>query len=277
MADWIKMRAGLLTNPKVIRMARFLASDRQFINWWLRGTNKVTCDESLYEICDVTVVTRVTVGSLLSLWSAVNESASKDNFVKGITLFEVDEMAGSPSFGDALVTVGWAEVRHDGIAFPNFGEHNVIEKSRSDKGSGPKTGAQRTKEWRERQMSLDVTENVTCDVTESDKSDVTVTDRIEKKREEKPSNAFALPEWVPGDAWRDFEQMRTKRRKPMTDRAKAIAVGRLDELRGAGHDVRAVIEQTVLHSWDTFYELKPGRMNGSSVSGDYDDLTRGAL
>lgn len=202
MADWIKMRAGLLTNPKVIRMSRLLAHDRNFINWWMNGTNKVTCDESVYEVCDVTVVTRVTVGSLLSLWSAVNDSASSDGFVRGITLWEVDMMAGVPGFGDALVTVGWAEIRHDGIVFPNFEEHNTVEKVRSDKGSGPKTGAQRTAEYRARKSSQSVTENVTCDASQSDGCDVTVTPRIEEKREEinTVSRASRLPsDWSPSE------------------------------------------------------------------------------
>jgi len=178
--DWIKMRSGLLTNPKVIRMARMLAQDRFFMEWWTRGTNK-QCDTTVYELCDVTVVTRVTVGSLLSVWAAVNECASQDGFIKGSTLFEVDEMAGVPGFGAAMNAIGWVEEVEDGLLFPNFHEHNTVGKERS---SGAKTGAQRTKEWREKkQMSA------MC-------SDVTVTSqgdhREEKRREEETPHA-SLP------------------------------------------------------------------------------------
>lgn len=177
MADWIKMRSALLTNPKVIRMARLLAEDRFFMNWWTRGT-KLECETSVYEICDVTVVTRVTVGSLLSVWAAVNDCASQDGFVKGITLFEVDEMAGVPGFGNAMETVGWVEETEQGLVFPNFHEHNTVGKERS---SGAKTGAQRTREWRERKATV------------TDGSDVTVTSqrdhREEKNREEKNNSS----------------------------------------------------------------------------------------
>jgi hypothetical protein len=186
MADWIKMRSGLLTNPRVIRMSRFLATSRPFINWWLRGTNRVTCDESVYEICDVTVVTRVTVASLLSVWSAVNEASQEDGFVGGITLIDVDEMAGVHGFGDAMLSVGWLEIADSGILFPNFNEHNTVGKARQDKrSSGAKSSAERTREWRERQkQKTEVV--VTSDDTTS--RDVSVTRhgdrREEKKREE---------------------------------------------------------------------------------------------
>lgn len=194
--DWIKMRSGLLTNPKVIRMARILATDRFFMEWFTRGT-RTQCDETVYEICDVTIVTRVTVGSLLSLWGAVNECASGDGFLKGMTLFEVDEMAGVPGFGEAMLAVGWVEEHDDGLLFPNFDEHNTVGKERS---SGAKTGAQRTKEWRDRKAAMASVIGEKPPVT----SDVTVTSqrdhREEKRREENkdiPPSA-AKPAYSPG-------------------------------------------------------------------------------
>ncbi|CAM2142629.1 conserved protein of unknown function [Pararobbsia alpina] len=191
MADWIKMRSGLLTNPKVIRMSRLLAESRTFINWWLRGTNKVTCDVTVYEICDVTVVTRVTVASLLSVWSAVNDASQTDGFVAGISLLDVDEMAGVHGFGEAMQTVGWLQISDDGILFPNFSEHNTVGKARQVKGSSSaKTPAERTRAWRDRKRQLEL--DVTGDATTS--RDVTVTsqrdDREEKNREDiKPSTS----------------------------------------------------------------------------------------
>jgi hypothetical protein len=155
--DWIKMRGTLITNPKVIRMARFLAESRQFMEWFTRGTG-VTVGENVYELCDVTVVTRVTVGSLLGVWAAVNECANQDGFLKGITLFEVDEMAGVPGFGDAMALVGWIENLDGGIVFVNFSEHNTVGKERS---TSAKTGAERTKEWREKKKKGGVTGDVT--------------------------------------------------------------------------------------------------------------------
>lgn len=183
-------------------MSRILAENRFFMDWWTRGTKK-QCDETVYELCDVTVVTRVTVGSLLSVWASVNEASQENGFVKGITLFEVDEMAGVPGFGDAMLAVGWVEETDSGLIFPNFHEHNTVSKTRPGGGStGAKTAAQRTREWRERKAaSLDG-----CDVTETMSRDVSVTSqcdgREEKRREEKKepidARASRLPEsWIP--------------------------------------------------------------------------------
>ncbi len=55
-------------------------------------------------------------------------------------------------------------------------------------------------------------------------------------------------------AFRDFVAMRVKMRKPMTDRAIALAVGKLLEV--AGNDPAqqvAAINRTIEHGWQTFY------------------------
>jgi len=105
------------------------------------------------------------------------------------------------------------------------------------------------------------------DATEMQRDATVGNDRLDKSREDKNNSAFAPPEWVPGDAWKDFEQMRAKRKKPLTDRARSLAVKELEKLRDGGNDPRAVIEQSVLHCWDSFYELKSnGRMNGHGDS-----------
>lgn len=67
---------------------------------------------------------------------------------------------------------------------------------------------------------------------------------------------WELPDWIPKELWREFEDVRRKRRKPMTDRARQLAVGKLESLVAEGNDVSALLEQSILHAWDTFYPLK---------------------
>jgi hypothetical protein len=200
-SDWIKMRGALLTNPKVIKMARLLLEDPEFLDWY--GNDAVTPDAS-HSVTrrHVTVVTRVTVGSLTPLWSSVNDCAGNDGVLREATLFEIDEMAGVPGFGKAMQAVGWLEVlpNSQGIEFPNFIEHNTVGKERS---ASAKTAAERSKEYRERKAARDA-EKVTNGVTK--KSDVSrdgVTaeeSREEKKRLKKgakaPSSADDLPTWM---------------------------------------------------------------------------------
>jgi len=191
--SWIRMRGSLVNNPRVIAMARALLADPDFLEWY--GHDGVTPESSRsVTMRHVTVVTRVTVGALTSLWSMVNECAARDGVVTRVTLFEVDGMAGVPGIGKAMVTVGWLQELPDGVCFPNFSEHNTVTESRS---TGAKTAAQRSREYRNRNK-----DSVTTSDTESsrDASRDGVTENrdasrdavtTEKSREEK-SNTSSL-------------------------------------------------------------------------------------
>lgn len=79
---------------------------------------------------------------------------------------------------------------------------------------------------------------------------------------------FALPEWVPSDSWRDYEEMRQRIRKPMTDAARQLAVTKLEELRVDGHSTKAVLDQSVLHSWQGLFELKGTNAQAPAAKGN---------
>lgn len=70
------------------------------------------------------------------------------------------------------------------------------------------------------------------------------------------TDGWELPDWVPSELWMEFEDVRKKRKKPMTNRARQLAVNKLKTLVDDGHDVKALLEQSILHAWDTFYPLK---------------------
>lgn len=181
MADWIKMRASLLTNPKVTKMARTLLANPEFRAWY--GNPEVTNDASqAVTMRHVTVVTRVIVGGLLPVWASVNECAGRDGHLRHAGLFEVDAMAGIPGFGAAMEAVDWLSVlpENEGLEFANFIEHNTVGQERS---TLAKTAAERAKEYRERK-ALEKSEAVTNGVTKKrDASRDTVT--TEESREDK--------------------------------------------------------------------------------------------
>jgi hypothetical protein len=179
--SWIKMRGSLMTNPKVIKMARLLLQDPDFLEWYGNDAVTIAASQGVTRR-HVTVVTRVVVGSLTPLWAQVNECAGTDFVLPDASLFEIDEMAGVPGFGRSMEAVNWLRVMPDstGIEFPNFIEHNTVGKERS---AGAKTQAERAKEYRERKR-LEALESVTNGVTgKRDASRDTVT--TEKSREEK--------------------------------------------------------------------------------------------
>lgn len=190
-ANWIRMRGGLLTNAKVIRMARFLMAHQEFMSH-VFGRN-VTRDESVTSRVTMDVTKRVIVGSLLPVWASINDSATTDGFVPGLGIEDVDDMAGVPGMGEAMELVEWVGQSDDGLIFRNFEEHNTVEKERS---TTAKTGAQRSKEWREKKRAekaarIDAqrNDNVTRNVTDTSHEQ----SREEKRREDSLSGDETSP------------------------------------------------------------------------------------
>ena len=58
------------------------------------------------------------------------------------------------------------------------------------------------------------------------------------------------------DALKAFEQMRTKIKKPMTDRAKIILLNKLDRLANAPEQKIVMLDEAVLHCWQSVYPPK---------------------
>lgn len=173
--DWIKMRPALLTSPKVNGIARYLEENQQTARALSTGYGG-----PLREIVTRTVMRHVTVSALLVIWGAANEH-TEDGAFRNADLSDIDDMAGIPGFGEAMVSVGWAVVNENdcSVMLPNFNEYNTCGKERS---AVAKTPAQRQKEYRERKKQEKSSHS--SDVTERNESDVTSNHREEKRREE---------------------------------------------------------------------------------------------
>lgn len=78
----------------------------------------------------------------------------------------------------------------------------------------------------------------------------------EKEKEKAPAAPAPLPDWMPEEAWRGFLAMRTKIRKPPTDRAKELLIAKLDAMREGGDDIAAVLDQSTLNGWQDLFPLK---------------------
>ena len=82
---------------------------------------------------------------------------------------------------------------------------------------------------------------------------------IRKTRAQAP---FVLPDWIPAENWAGFEEMRIKKRAPMTDRARRMIAKELLVLQTRGHPPGAVLDQSVKRCWSDVFELK-GNGNGT--------------
>jgi hypothetical protein len=172
--DWIKMRASLLTNPRVTALCKLIENSKLVGKKLSAGYGG-----ALREIVTRDVTRDVTVASLFRVWCAANEHTT-DGVWYGIELDDLDHVAGIPGFGDMMEAVGWAVVDVDSqtVTFPNFLEYNAPAKD-----GRVSSSAERQRRYREKNRTSvtvsDVTRDVTRDVTE------TVTSNVEKRREEK--------------------------------------------------------------------------------------------
>lgn len=194
--DWIKMRTNLRRHPRVIAMARQLAFDREFMNWWT-DPQQMTCRDAVTEVVTFENVTRVTVCGLLEVWGAVNAVIKSSEAVDFMTIMDLDDIAGIPGFGVAMEAVGWVSEDDDnGLIFNNFSEFNTPDSERKK----PKSDAQRAKEYRERKK-LEAQEKSASRTSQN------VTGRREEKRRSNTSSStgddrekFSMTaDWQPSD------------------------------------------------------------------------------
>lgn len=82
----------------------------------------------------------------------------------------------------------------------------------------------------------------------------------EKKQKQAPAAKAAplvLPPWIDSEAWAAFEEMRKRLRKPMTPRARELILAKLQAYEARGHDSTAILNNSVVNSWQDVYEPKP--------------------
>ena len=73
---------------------------------------------------------------------------------------------------------------------------------------------------------------------------------------------LAPPPEVPIGTWAAYREMRIKIRKPMTEHAAHLVLQRLLLLKAEGHDPQAVLEQSIMNSWQGVFPIKGENGNG---------------
>jgi len=75
--------------------------------------------------------------------------------------------------------------------------------------------------------------------------------------------AFELPQWIAANEWDAFEEMRTKMRKPMTDRSRQMIVNEIGRLAALGSPPHKVLEQSVINGWAGVFAVRQEGTNGN--------------
>jgi hypothetical protein len=70
------------------------------------------------------------------------------------------------------------------------------------------------------------------------------------------NDILGIPDWMPMDAWNGWVEMRKKRKRPLTDRATARAINKLDAIRAKGHDIEDLLDRSTINGWLDIYEPK---------------------
>ena len=109
---------------------------------------------------------------------------------------------------------------------------------------------------------------------------------VTKPKTEKKPKGKAIYKDLPDelkDAMTDFEEMRTKMRKPLTDRGRKLLITKLTKLASDGNgniDTQLavkIVEQSLERSWTSFYEIKSDNGNYQGKANNSDTLPYSGL
>lgn len=119
---WIKFEKDLLTDPRVLRIARTLQAR------WLMFDGPKTPSNEQFDPCNATALPAVTLvlGALVRIWSLSDTHLGSDDLLP-LGFDELDEVVGVPGFC-ALLPSDWIiEVDENTVKLPDFHKHNGTE------------------------------------------------------------------------------------------------------------------------------------------------------
>ena len=70
---------------------------------------------------------------------------------------------------------------------------------------------------------------------------------------------YIVPDFIDKELWNDFIEMRTKARKPPTDKAKGLLIKDLEKYRADGEDTSEILRRAIKGGWTALYSLKGDR------------------
>lgn len=224
--DWIKMRKSLLGDPRVVRIMSALRADR------FR-----------------------TIGGLFSAWCLLDEQ-TEDGMLQGYTAEVFDEVVGIQGLAKAMQSVGWLVISPQGVAAPNFTEHNGKSAKRRDQENVRKMSARHADklqtesalEKRREEKSERREEKKIEEIEEIQTDNAAASPHVSEspKRTRRPSVAIERPIDIAESHWRDWTACR---RKPVTE---SVLVRIRREAGKAGISADEAIRTAAERQWEGF-------------------------
>lgn len=271
-SNWIKMRTGLVDDPRVSG------------------------------ICDMTDEREATIiGALFILWAAA-DTHSVDGRMPGLSVKGIDRKTGVPGLGAALLAVGWITEDDQGVVITRFEDHNGASAKRrameaqrkarvrkpSDENPQPvrtvsasdadkkRTACGGSAELeKEREKEKDITPSVTpYGVTSPPLEKTADADTSHEGQAAKVRKVVARPDWISEQAWQDYRRMRQAKKAPLTPSAWKLLEAELQAGRHKGYCPDAMLAVAMFKGWQGFKldwfereQQQSGQARASPVAG----------
>lgn len=243
---------------------------------WIKMRNNLWDDPRVSRLCDLTGEKEAcVVGGLYWLWATADEH-SEDGYMPGLTLGAIDRKTGLKGLGAGLVAIGWLVENVEGATLSRFDEHNGSSAKRRA------TDAQRKASGRH--VSASDADNLRTDCGQTAPDDGQKTPNLgareekRREREEKEKNPprkrvagfdasrVELPDWLDSELWCRWCRDRADRKKPVTEEAAKLQIGKLDKLRAEGRTPKEVLEHAIESGHQGLYPPAVKQANGSQAS-----------
>jgi hypothetical protein len=93
-----------------------------------------------------------------------------------------------------------------------------------------------------------------------------VSTEIKQELKKAVKTQLELPDWIPRENWDGFVEMRQRIRKPMTPRAASLIIKKLERFMQTGQDVGAILDQSVVKSWQDVFHIRQQYQTQQRVS-----------
>lgn len=234
-ASWIKIRTDLLTDPRVVGMAKDLDTDRYRIIGLLHA---------VWSLADEHAVPRKCPGD-----NGTNVPGTEGHLAR-YSPRDIDELTGQGGLAAAMMAVDWLRAYPDGLGLPDWDKHHASSAKTRDLETKRKRKWRAARDKRPRDNGTNV-------------PGTTGRDRGPEKRREEKIEKTATPSLVPPlptsldtvefrIAWEDWLRDRRTRRKPVTELAAQRQLANLEKW-GVAKAIQA-IENAIANGWTGLFE-----------------------